>query len=84
MLADFLDFERVHDHLVRNEVLSWTQEEKLKADRITYDRNVELINNLQRGSLRSLLLATKSLKDAECEPLGRYLLRGKFYKVHWT
>ena len=79
LLADVLDFERVRRHLVRNEVFSWTQEQKLMAEKVTYDRNVELIDNLQRGSLRSLLMATESLKDAECKRLGQYLLKGKCY-----
>ena len=75
-LADVLDFERVRDHLVTNKVFSWTQQEKLMAEKVAYDRNVEMINNLQHGSLRSLLMAAGSFMNAGCKQLGQYLLKG--------
>ncbi len=77
LLADVLDFERVRDHLIRNEVLNWTQHENLMAERVKYDRNVQLIDSLQHGSLRSLLCATKAMNDAKYKDLGRYVLKGK-------
>ncbi len=83
-LADILDFDRVCGHLIRNKVLNWTQYQALTARKVTYDRNVQLIDNLQRGSLRSIMDAKKALEDVGCKDLGRYLLKGNYYPVNVT
>ena len=79
LFADVLDYDRVHGHLVTNEVCSWTQQRKLMAEKVTYDRNVEMVNSLQRGSLRSLLMAIESVNETKHGKLGQYLLKGKCY-----
>jgi hypothetical protein len=71
LLADILDLDTLHSQLISNEALSWTQYEMLMAERVKYDRNVQLLDTLQHGSLHSLLRATEALKAANMKCLGR-------------
>jgi hypothetical protein len=82
VLADILDFDTLHGQLIKKEVLSWTQYETLMAERVKYDRSVQLIDTLQHGSLHSLLRTMEALKDANMKCFGRYIPMGEMVTVH--
>jgi hypothetical protein len=81
LLADILDFDTFRGHLIRNRGISWSQYETLMAERVEYDRNVQLIDTLQHGSLRSLLLTTEALKACDNKYIGQYLIKGKTWRL---
>jgi hypothetical protein len=66
--------------------LSWTQYESLAAERLDFNRTVQLVDMLQRGSVRSLQLTREALflalRKENGSSLEKYLQEGEVVVIH--